>query len=228
MTWVKICATTNLLDAQVSVAAGANALGFIFAPSTRRIGAGTAAEIIAALPAKIEKIGVFVNETPERVAEVAERVGLSGCQMHGDEPTVSLPEYRRALGGRKLIKTLQLRELLAGDSSRMLQAYLDVHSNVDAILLDAGQPGNRGGTGVPFDWGVALPIVRRIKGVLPVIIAGGLTAENVDKAIRLFEPWGVDVVSGVECETGKKDEAKLGSFVAAVHKASIEQPPTST
>ena len=206
MTWVKICATTNLYDAQASVAAGANALGFIFAPGTRRIGASTAAEIIAALPAEIEKIGVFVNETPERVAEIAEQAGLSGCQLHGDEPAESLSKFRRALRGRKLIKTLQVRELLADDGSRVLQPYLDAHSSIDAVLLDSGRPGNRGGTGVPFDWEKALPIVQKIKAVLPVIIAGGLTAENVNHAIRLFEPWGVDVVSGVECETGKKDE----------------------
>jgi len=148
MTWVKICATTNLSDAQASVAAGANALGFIFAPSTRRIEAGTAAEIIAALPAEIEKIGVFVNETPERIAETAQQAGLSGCQLHGDEPAASLPDYRRALGGRRLIKTLQVRELL-DESSRVLQAYLGAHSSLDALLLDSGRPGNRGGTGRP-------------------------------------------------------------------------------
>ncbi len=85
MTWVKICATTNLRDGQASVAAGANALGFIFAPSTRRIEVRSAADIVAALPAEVEKIGVFVNETPERVAEIAEQVGLTGVQLHGDE-----------------------------------------------------------------------------------------------------------------------------------------------
>ena len=221
MTWVKICATTNLRDAQTSVAAGANALGFIFAPSTRRIEVSTAAEIIAALPAEIEKIGVFVNDTPERVAEVAEQVGLSGCQLHGDEPAAALPEYRRALAARKLIKTLQVSELLADKGSQVMQAYLDARSSIDAVLLDSGRPGNRGGTGVPFDWEMALPIVQKIKAVLPVIIAGGLTAENVDHAIRLFEPWGVDVVSGVERETGKKDEAKLRSFVAAARSSYV-------
>lgn len=223
MTWIKICATTNLRDAQASMAAGANALGFIFAPSTRRIEAETAAEIVAALPAEIEKIGVFVNATPERVAQVTERVGLSGCQLHGDEPAASLLEYRRALGGRKLIKTLQVRELLADGSNRTLQAYLNAHSSIDVVLLDSGQPSKRGGTGVPFDCEMALPIIQRIKAALPVIIAGGLTAENVDEAIRLFEPWGVDVVSGVERETGRKDEAKLRNFIAAARRASVDE-----
>ncbi len=219
MTWIKICATTSLRDAQISIAAGANALGFIFAPSTRRIEAETAAVIIAALPAEIEKIGVFVNETPENIAGIAERASLTGCQLHGDEPAEQLGIYRQSLGARKLIKTLQARELLADGGDRILQTYLDASGTIDAILLDSGHPGNRGGTGVPFDWENALPIVRRIKAVLPVIIAGGLTPENVDQAIRLFEPWGVDVVSGVERETGKKDEAKLRSFVAATRGA---------
>jgi phosphoribosylanthranilate isomerase len=226
MTWVKICATTNLRDAQASVTAGANALGFIFAPSTRRIETDTAAEIISALPVEVEKIGVFVNETPERVAEVAGQAGLTGVQLHGDEPAVELRNHRQKLGGRKLIKTLQARELLAEGGDRQLEAYLDAHGDVDAILLDSGQPTQRGGTGVRFDWQSALPIVQRIGAVLPVIIAGGLTAENVGQAIGLFEPWGVDVVSGVEREPGNKDEVKLRSFVAAVHKASIEQLTT--
>jgi phosphoribosylanthranilate isomerase len=223
MTWVKICATTKLYDAQASVAAGANALGFIFAPGPRRIEASTAAEIIAVLPSEIEKIGVFVNETPDHVAEVAEQVGLSGCQLHGEEPAASLPEYRRALRGRKLIKTLHVHEFLADDGSRVLQPYLDANSGIHAILLDSGRRGDRGGTGVPFDWEAALPIVHRIKAVLPVVIAGGLSVENVDKAIRLFEPWGVDVVSGVEREIGRKDEAKLRRFVAAARRASVDE-----
>lgn len=222
MTWIKICATTNLRDAQASTTAGANALGFIFAPSPRRIEAEIAAEIITALPAEIEKIGVFVNQTPDRIAEVAEHVGLTGCQLHGDEPAERLANYRQRLGGRKLIKTLQARELLADGGDRILQAYLDASGSLDAILLDSGRPGNRGGTGVPFDWEMAVPIVHRIKAVVPVIIAGGLTAENVEQAIRRFEPWGVDVVSGVEREIGQKDETKLRSFIAATR--TLEAP----
>ncbi len=175
MTWVKICATTNLRDAQASVAAGANALGFIFAPSTRRIEVETAADIVAALPAEVEKIGVFVNETPERVAAIAEQVGLTGVQLHGDEPAAQFATYRRVLGGRKIIKTLQARELLADTGGQVLQEYLAKSESLDAILLDSGVPSQRGGTGLPFDWEAALPLVKKIKAVLPVIIAGGLT-----------------------------------------------------
>jgi phosphoribosylanthranilate isomerase len=218
MTWVKICATTNLRDAQASVTAGANALGFIFAPSTRRINVEAAADIIAALPAEVEKIGVFVDETPERVAAIAERAGLTGVQLHGDEPAAQFATYRRVLSARKIVKTLQAHELLADTSGQVLQEYLAKSESLDAILLDSGVPSQRGGTGLPFDWEAALPLVKRIKAVLPVIIAGGLTADNVVQAIRLFDPWGVDVVSGVESETGRKDEAKLRDFVAAARQ----------
>jgi len=215
---VKICATTSLRDAQMSVAAGANALGFIFAPSSRRIDVEQAAEIIAALPGEVEKIGVFVNEGPEHVADIAERAGLTGVQLHGEEPPEQLPEFRRAGGRRKIIKTLQARELLS--SGEMLQPYLRSGGVIDAILLDSGSPAQRGGTGVPFPWKEAVPLAAEIQAVMPLIIAGGLNPENVSQAIRLFNPWGVDVVSGVEQAIGKKDEAKLRGFVAAVKTTS--------
>ena len=146
-------------------------------------------------------------------------------QLQGDEPAAQLAEYRRMLGERKVIKTLPARELPAGGDDRQLQPYLEARGNIDAILLDSGRPGQRGGTGLPFDWEAALPIVERIKAVLPVIIAGGLNVDNVAQAVRLFDPYGVDVVSGVERETGKKDEAKLRSFVAAVRETRVNNIP---
>ena len=216
MTWVKICATTNLSDAQASLAAGADALGFIFSPSSRRVEVDQAAEIISSLADEIERIGVFVNETPGQVAEVAEQAGLTGVQLHGDEPAGQMPEYRQAVGQRKIIKTLQASELLKSPDS--LNGYLRSGHSIDAVLLDAGSPSQRGGTGQTFDWIAAAPIVARVRAQMPVIIAGGLNPENVAEAIRLFAPWGVDVVSGVERETGRKDEAKLRSFVGAVRQ----------
>jgi len=216
MIWVKICATTTLSDAQASLAAGADALGFIFAPSTRRIEIDQAAEIISSLSDDIETIGVFVNQTPAEVAEIAEQAGLTGVQLHGDEPADQMPQYRQAVGQRKLIKTLQARDLLSSPDS--LDGYLRSRQSIDAILLDAGSPTQRGGTGQPFDWIAAAPIVAKVRAQMPVIIAGGLNPGNVAEAIRLFAPWGVDVVSGVERETGRKDEAKLRSFVGAARQ----------
>jgi phosphoribosylanthranilate isomerase len=218
MTWIKICGTTNLDDALASIAAGADALGFIFTESPRRITPEAAAEIIAALPEAIEKIGVVVHETPETLAKLANEIRLTGIQLHGDEPADQLSEFRRALNGRKLIKTLQVRELL-GDPQK-LDGYLQARENVDAVLLDSGSAAARGGTGVPFDWKAAVAIVQQIKEIFPVIVGGGLSPTSVGEAIRLFEPCGVDVVSGVEREIGKKDAAKLRAFVAAVRAAS--------
>ena len=220
MTWVKICATTNLEDALASVAAEADALGFIFAPSTRRITVEVASEIIVALPTEIEKIGVFVNQAPSHVAEIAEQTGLTGVQLHGDEPAEQIPDFRHALGKRKIIKTLQARQLLSDDTcDQLVGGYLKFRQEIDAILLDSGPLAQRGGTGVHFNWEEAVPIAGAITTVMPLIIAGGLNAGNVSKAIRLFKPFGVDVVSGVERAIGKKDEAKLCSFLASVRLA---------
>jgi phosphoribosylanthranilate isomerase len=219
--WIKICATTNLDDAFASIDAGASALGFILTESPRQITPETAAEIIAALPPSVEKIGVVVNESPEALAKLAGELGLTGLQLHGDEPPELLPEYRRALGVRKIIKTLQARELLADPSK--LEDYLRVRRSYDGILLDSGSPAARGGTGIAFDWNAALPLVQRIKEVVPVIIAGGLNPDNIAEAVRLFDPCGVDVVSGVERETGKKDGDKIRAFVATARAASHKQ-----
>jgi len=217
--WIKICATTNLDDALASLAAGANALGFILTPSSRQIAPAAAAKIIAALPPSVEKIGVVVNESPDALVKLANDLGLTGLQFHGDEPPAQLPEFRRALGLRKIIKTLQARELLADPA--LLEAYLAVGHAYDGILLDSGSPAARGGTGQTFDWSAALHIVERIKQHKPVVIAGGLTPSNVADAIHFFDPCGVDVVSGVELSTGRKDPAKLRAFIAAARAASM-------
>jgi phosphoribosylanthranilate isomerase len=220
--WIKICATTNLDDAFASIDAGANALGFILTESSRRIAVETAAQIIAALPPSTEKIGVFVNETPETLAKLASDTGLTGVQLHGDEPAGQLPEFRRALGLRKIIKTLQARELLAAPDT--LDEYLRNSKSIDGVLLDSGSPNARGGTGQTFDWHNALPIVERIKQHVPVVIAGGLSPANVAAAIRRFDPCGVDVVSGVELSPGKKDPAKVRAFIAAARGAARRNP----
>ena len=219
MLWIKICATTNLDDARGALDAGANALGFILTESPRQIAPEKAAEIIAALPPSIEKIGVVVNESPEALAKLATDTGLTGLQLQGDEPAEQLPEYRRALGLRKIIKTLQARELLADPAK--LEAYLLVRESYDGILLDSGSAATRGGTGQTFDWNAMLPLVERIKEVMPVVIAGGLNPENVAEAVRLFDPCGVDVVSGVEREVGRKDAAKMRAFVEAARGATV-------
>lgn len=217
MTWVKVCGTTNLHDAQMSVSSGANALGFIFAPSPRRVEITLAAEIVAALPDGVEKIGVFVNESPAHVAEIVTQAGLTGVQLHGDEPAEQLPEFRQAIGDRRIIKSLQAQAVLS-TARDMVPKYLRSRGSLDAVLLDSGSAAQRGGTGIPFAWGEAAAVAASIQETIPLIIAGGLQAQNVGEALRLFHPWGVDVVSGVEREPGQKDETRLRDFVAAVRR----------
>lgn len=215
--WVKVCGTTSLRDARLSVAAGTNAVGFIFAPSPRRVEVSEAGGIVVALAGEVESIGVFVNESPTTVAEIASRAGLTGVQLHGDEAAAQMAEFRRTLGQRKIIKALVASNLQSNHNSQ-LEDYLDAHESLDAILLDSGSRQQRGGTGVPFDWEHAAGIASRIRDRMPLIVAGGLNSENVARAIDLLQPWGVDVVSGVESAPGTKDETKLQEFMSAVRK----------
>jgi len=229
MTWIKICGTTNLSDAKHALAAGANALGFIFAAGPRRVDPTTAASIIAALPENTGGIGVFIYEAPSVVAEIADNIGLTGIQLHGQEPAEQLAEFRSALGSRMIIKALQAREIIGNRG--ILDTYLRCTDWFDAVLIDSGGLGQRGGTGARFDWNAAQPVVSRIKEVKSVILAGGLTPENVGRAILLFQPWGLDVVTGVEREPGKKEAAKMHAFVQAVRStfasSTSQQPAVS-
>jgi phosphoribosylanthranilate isomerase len=218
MTWVKICGTTSVADAQLAISAGADALGFIFAPSPRRLTQEAAAEIIEALPQQVAKIGVTVNQSPDELAELARNVGLTAVQLQGNERSGQLCAYRSALQPLTIIKTLQASSVLEGGND-YLDQYLGVSEFFDAVLLDSGSATQPGGTGTPFDWSRLLSFVSRIKETMPVIIAGGLNAKNAADAIRLFQPWGVDVASGVESAPGKKDEAKLRAFVETVRAA---------
>ena len=210
-TWIKICATTGVDDALASIEAGANALGFVFAPSKRQVSAEQAAMIIARLPADMERVGVFSDDPVERVAAVVEQAGLTTVQLHGEETPAFIEDLaaRWPRGRRvRVIKTVLVNERFAARFARVCQDY----SGIDSILLDAGA-----GSGRTFDWDTAQHLLGKSRKRL--IVAGGLNPDNVGEAIRKFAPWGVDVVSGVEREPGRKDPAKLKAFVAAVRKA---------
>ncbi len=212
--WVKICGTTNLVDARAAVEAGADALGFIFAPSPRRISPKDAKKIIAELPKAVEKIGVFVNQKPELILDTVKTAGLTGVQLHGDETVEDLKELRKAAkGGLKFYAAMRMSAI--GDPDQLVY-WQPV---VNAILLDSGTPSHRGGTGKNFDWEAAAPFVRLLRRAMNVVIAGGLEPANVEHAIKLFRPWGVDVGSGVEKEPGKKDPEKVRAFVKAAKAA---------
>jgi len=193
---VKICGITNLGDALRAVDFGADALGFVFhEQSPRRISVNLARSIVEALPPFVTTGGVFVNETIDRMREARREAGLDLLQLHGDES----PETASALAP-SVIKAIRIRGL---ESLETIVGYAP-----RAFLLDAHADAAYGGTGLKFDWDVA----RWVEDV-PVIIAGGLTPDNVAEAVRVTRPYGVDVSTGVESEPGKKDPARLKAFI---------------
>lgn len=226
MTWIKICGTTNLEDALAAVEAGADALGFVFAPSPRRISPRDAARITAALPVSVEKIGVFVNQSVELVLDTVEKSGLTGVQLHGEEDGRFARRLRdKAASKLRLLKAVSMSEVgKARGKTFAMAASEDAADVFSALLLDSGATARRGGTGTAFDWREAAPMARLLAKKFKLIIAGGLNPDNVAKALRIFQPWGVDVVSGVEQAPGKKGAEKLRAFIAAVRSLEAAAP----
>jgi phosphoribosylanthranilate isomerase len=204
---IKFCGLTSLEDAQLAVAAGAWAIGLIFWPhSPRRCSLDAAASISAVLRRRVEIAGVFVNPTLDELAGVADAVGLTMLQLHGDEGPVFCAEAARRTGC-KVMKAARVRS--GADIQSLSPFHTDYH------LLDSYAPGVPGGTGETFAWEIA----RAHRGPVPVVLSGGLTAENVAEAIAVVQPFAVDVASGVERAPGVKDPAKLEAFAAAVRSA---------
>lgn len=197
MVRVKICGITNLEDALMTVEAGADALGFVFFQgSPRNISPDTAAAIIRSLPPFVQTVGLFVNEEPATVNAIADRCGLDLVQLHGDES----PEYCTAIK-RRIIKAFRVKDASSVD------AMTDYP--VAACLLDAWSPAARGGTGTTFNWDIAAGVAVEHS----IILAGGLTPDNVAEAIAVVKPYAVDVSSGVESAPGKKDAGLVARFI---------------
>lgn len=217
MTWVKICGMTNLEDALLAAEAGADAVGFVFyEKSPRCVTVERVRDIVEKLPQSLEKIGVFVNETEERIRSVATDAALSTVQIYGSGSGVSA-------SAREItdISPNTLKVILAMRSDQLVPGKIVSGglpgSIVHALLLDSGSGENPGGTGRKFDWGKDREYVRSLSALpVKIVVAGGLTPENVSEAVETFEPWGVDVVSGVEASQGKKDPEKVRAFVRAV------------
>lgn len=199
MVRVKVCGITNLEDALAAVEAGADALGFVLAPSPRQIAPEKIREIVAHLPPFLCKVGVFANMELEKVREIMASCSLDLAQLHGEES----PEYCAALFPRA-IKAFRVRDATFLSA---LPAY-----KATAFHLDSYEATLQGGTGRVFDWSLAL----RAKDYGPIILSGGLTPENVRQAIEQVQPYGVDASSGVESRPGKKDFKKLKTFIRAV------------
>ena len=196
---VKICGLTNVTDALAAVAAGADALGFMFyAGSPRHVSPGVAAAIIRELPPLIAKVGVFVNPAPDFVRAASATSGLDTLQFHGEEPPAFCAQF-----GLKVIKAFRIRDRA---SLQECQNYPD-----HAWLLDSYVAGAHGGTGAIFDWNIAAEATQLSRRV---ILAGGLKVETVAEAVRLVRPYAVDVSSGVESSPGRKDGALIRAFIA--------------
>ncbi len=201
---IKICGITNLDDALAAAENGADALGFIFyKKSLRYVDPGKAAEIIRQLPPFITPVAIFVNEREEKIRDIQFTTGIKVLQLHGDER----PEFCDRFATR-VIKAFQVKDK---ESIKHM-----AHFHVGAFLLDSYKDGVRGGTGTTFDWHLA--VVAKTFG--RVILAGGLTPENVAEAVKLVQPYGVDVAGGVEREKGIKDHAKLKKFITEVRRVS--------
>ena len=216
--WVKICGTTNLEDAQAAVAAGADALGFVFADSPRRVEPTVVSEITRSLPDSIERIGVFVNETEDRIREVVKKARLTGVQLHGYE-TLDVPTRLKAQLGwpAELKVTLVCPMPQSGEAGEGLFEF----GSADRVLLDTAAVGKQGGSGQTWHWEMGRAFLEIVSDHVKVVIAGGLTPSNVADAIRTLRPWGVDVVSGVEREPGKKDHDKVRAFVKAAKSTDL-------
>jgi phosphoribosylanthranilate isomerase len=206
---VKICGITNLHDAELAVEFGAWALGLIlYEGSPRRCSPAEAQRIVAALRRKVELCGVFVNAPLEEVVATSEDLGLSMLQFHGDEGPSFCAEATRRNGAR-VIKAAQVSG--PGDVRDLERFHTDFHL-LDARASEPERRGLRGGTGETFDW--SLLSARRSK--VPLILSGGLNAENVAEAIELTHPYAVDTASGTEAAPGRKDPEKLSAFFDAV------------
>ena len=239
--WIKICANTSLEDALLAADAGADAVGFVFAPSPRRVTVAQAAAIVQGLPAEIEKIGVFVDASFEEIEATVSACGLTGVQLHFDAAPELPARLRERFGTDLRILCVVhfdagqaaggLREVSGHDLSRVARtedtAWASAPEgcfsdpNVDAILIDSRTATAVGGTGQAFDWALAAETLfqdARARGSR-IVAAGGLSSENVAEAIAMLRPWGVDVVSGVEAAPGRKDADKVKEFVARTRAA---------
>ena len=209
---IKFCGMTRAEDAELAVALDAWAIGMILWPESKRfVAPEVAAAIARPLRRKIEIAGVFVNQSLDEIESLADVVGLSLVQLHGDEGPSFANEVARRTGA-KVIKAQSVR--LASDVISIQAFHTDFH------LLDAHREGLRGGTGETFDW----TMLARRRSDVPLLLSGGLNPENVVEAIEAVDPWGVDVASGVESAPGVKDHERMKAFAAAVRSTAPAVP----
>ena len=231
--FVKICANTNLADAQLAAELGADAAGFVFAPSKRQVTADQVAAITPHLPDNLLTVGVFATADAQEIISAVRASGLRGVQLHTSPNARLAEDLNRTFEGQvQIIQTvsyaIDAADRTAADDafSGALKIALQTPA-VSAVLLDAAWGSASGGLGVAFDWEHVAALVRRAYdeagantlGLPKLIVAGGLRAENVAEAIAVLRPWGVDVASGVEASPGRKDPERLRAFLAAARRS---------
>jgi phosphoribosylanthranilate isomerase len=210
--WVKVCANTSLADAILAAEAGADAVGFVFAASPRRVTVDQVKAIVPGLPGSIEKIGVFVDSTFEEIETAVEVCGLTGVQLQSQGGEDLVGRVRERFGtGLRILQVLHYGVGAAEEAGGLAE-----NQNIDGILVDSRTATAVGGTGIRFDWDAAESL---FKGGIRLVVAGGLTPKNVAEAIGKLRPWGVDVASGVEASPGRKDAEKVRAFVANARRA---------
>jgi phosphoribosylanthranilate isomerase len=215
--WIKICANTNLDDAQMAAELGADAVGFVFAPSRRRVTAKDVAQITPYLPESVERIGVFDSRCAEEIAAAVREAGLGAVQLHGGGEPVLVRRLNDLFEGKiGIIQTVHWAVDEGEESAKAVRLRLkaiEAAGAIERILIDSKVGQATGGTGVSFDWTAAREVLSGGDGRLKMIVAGGLHSGNVAEAILELNPWGVDVASGVEKAPGRKDRDRLAGFM---------------
>ena len=226
--WIKICANTNLEDAQLAADLGADAVGFVFAASPRQVTASDVSRITPHLPEGIECVGVFPALEAQQIAGIAQECGLHSVQLQGGVSLELIRQLDGIFNGQvRLIQTVhwQVDANAASTASVVAEQLrqIDADGLAARVLIDTKVGANLGGTGVTFDWDAARATLAEAGAGMKLIVAGGLRPDNVGDAIRRLKPWGVDVASGVEQSPGRKDPDKLAAFINAARN-----PPTAT
>jgi phosphoribosylanthranilate isomerase len=216
--WIKICGNTTLGDAQLAADAGADAVGFVFAPSPRRVTIQQVAAITPHLPARLEKIGVFFGFGFDEIAAAVEEARLTGVQLHSGVEAGLTARVRERFGAD--LRILQVIHFGENAPQELQTASSD--PDVNGVLVDSRTATAVGGTGIAFDWQVARTELFDGRSGLRLVAAGGLNPANVAEAIATLRPWGVDVVTGVESSPGRKDPEKVLAFIAKARAAAIQ------
>jgi phosphoribosylanthranilate isomerase len=212
---IKICGITSVEDALIVARAGADAIGLNFYPRSRRyISFDAAKEIVAALPKEVVKVGLFVNTPPVEVCRVHSALSLDLIQLHGDEP----PEYLAQLGDRPVMRAFRVQPGSLQPVIEYLALCRELRAAPKLILFDSLAPGEYGGTGKTADWTIVRQYAAQA-GLPSLVLAGGLTPQNVAEAIAAVGPAAVDVASGVESSPGRKDSSAVEAFVRATRTA---------